>query len=133
MTTLKRNVRTFSDLDLMFQINPISKDVAKRTNDAAVKQAIRLLVLTMNYERPFHPELGSPIYGLLFEPATPITAEVIRTAVIQLIENFEPRAKLMAVDVVASPDYNSYRVSITFGMANYTEPFQVSVLLKKLR
>lgn len=133
MPTIQRKVRTFTDIDLTFLPNPISKDVAKKYDDDAIKQSIKTLLLTMNYERPFHPEIGSPIYGLLFELASPITAEVIRVAIIQTLKNFEPRANIVAVDVKANPDGNAYTVSVTFKIANYFEPFTVQVLLKRLR
>lgn len=133
MPTIQRKVRTFTDIDLTFLPNPISKDVARKYDDDAIKQSIKTLLLTMNYERPFHPEIGSPIYGLLFELASPITAEVIRVAIIQTLKQFEPRADIVLVQVNANPDGNAYTVSVTFKIANYFEPFTVQVLLKRLR
>lgn len=133
MPTIQRKVRTFKDLDLTFQMNPVSKDVAKKFDDDAIKQSIKTLLLMINYESPFHPEIGSPVYGLLFEPATPITAEVIRTAIGYTLRTFEPRADIQAINVVANPDANSYTVSVVFKIANYYEPFTVNVLLKRLR
>lgn len=133
MPTIKRKVRTFSDFDITFVKNPINKDVAKKYDDDAIKASIRHILLTLNYEKPFHPEIGSPIYGLLFEPATPITAEIIRTVVANTIENFEPRAKLNAVDVIPNEDANSYTVTVNFSIANYYEPFTIEVMLKLLR
>jgi phage baseplate assembly protein W len=133
MPTIQRKVRTFKDLDLTFQKNPINKDVARKFDDDAIKQSIKTLLLTINYEVPFHPEIGSPIYGLLFEPATPITAEVIRVAISKTLDNFEPRADVQAINVIANPDQNSYTVTVVFKIANYFEPFTVNVILKRLR
>jgi len=133
MTTIKRQVRHFKDIDLMFQANPLTGDIVKKYDDDAVKASIKNLILTMNYERPFHPEIGSPIYGLLFELASPITASIIEKAVTYTISNFEPRAKLNYVDVKPSPDMNSYEVTVNFSLVNYYEPFQVTVILQRLR
>lgn len=133
MPTIKRKVRTFSDFDLTFARNPISGDLAKKYDDDAIKASIKHILLTMNYEKPFHPEIGSPVYGLLFEPATPVTAEIIRTVIANTIENFEPRAKLNAVIVIPRPDENAYTVSVNFSIANYFEPFTVEVMLELLR
>jgi phage baseplate assembly protein W len=133
MPTINRKVRTFTDLDLTFQRNPISKDVSKKYDDDAVKQSIKNLLLTLNYEVPFHPEIGSPIYGLLFEPASIISAEVMRVAISKVLAAFEPRADILAINVQITPDQNAYAVTVTFKMANYTEPFTVNVLLKRLR
>jgi hypothetical protein len=70
---MARNTRTFTDLDLNFLAHPVTKDVTAKTDEQAVKASIRNLILTSNYEKPFHPEIGSPIKSLLFEPATPLT------------------------------------------------------------
>lgn len=133
MATIKRKVKTFRDVDLTFALNPLSKDVAFKYDDDSIKASIKNLLLTMNYERPFHPEIGSPIYGLLFELATPITAKVIETIVTQTLEAFEPRAQLNYVYVRAQPDQNAYDVTVNFSIINYYEPFEVKVLLQRLR
>ena len=65
--TVKQKTKIYSDIDLRFTANPISGDVAKKYDVNAVKQSLRNLVLTQYYERPFQPNLGSPIYKLLFE------------------------------------------------------------------
>lgn len=133
MSTIKKKVRTFSDIDITFSKNPINGDVTIVYDDDAIKASVKNIILTMNYEKPFHPEIGSPVYGLLFEPATPITAEIIRTIIANTLETFEPRAKLNAVDVNAKPDENAYEVLVNFSIANYFEPFEVNVLLQLLR
>lgn len=132
-TTIQTIVRSFKDVDLTFQVNPLTKDVAVKTDADAIKASIRNLLLTMNYERPFHPEIGSPVYGLLFELASPFTAKVLETVITQTINNLEPRAKLNKVDVVANPDGNSYSVTVNFSIVNYATPFEVSILLQRLR
>ena len=49
----------YSDLDLDFQINPITGDINRKTGTDAVKRSIRNLIFTNYYERPFKSELGS--------------------------------------------------------------------------
>lgn len=126
-------VRSFRDLDLTFQLNPLTKDVATKVDSDAIKASIKNLVLTMNYERPFHPEIGSPIYGMLFELVSPMTARVIETIITQTINNLEPRATLNSVDVVPNIDANNYLVVVNFSIINYSQPFEVTVLLQHLR
>jgi phage baseplate assembly protein W len=133
MTTIKRIVRNFKDMDLTFQVNPMTKDVTFKFDDDAIKASIKNLILTMNYERPFHPEIGSPIYGLLFELASPITAKIIETIVTQTLRTFEPRAMLNYVNVRAMPDSNTYDVTVNFSIVNFYEDFEVRVLLQRLR
>ncbi len=64
---MARNTRIFSDLDFNFTAHPVTKDVSRRYDENSVKTALKNLILTRNYERPFHSEIGSPIRSLMFE------------------------------------------------------------------
>ena len=113
-----RNVRQYSDLDLFFAAKGVSKDISKVTGIQAVKRSIRNLVLTNHYEKPFHPEIGSGVRGILFEPMTPITANILARKIEDVIENFEPRAKLVGVRAQPNLDRNEYEVTIEFYVIN---------------
>ena len=117
---MARNTRTFTDVDLNFLAHPVTKDVTVLHDVQAIKGSIRNLVLTANYEKPFHPEIGSPIKSLLFEPATPLLPVLIQKAIHQTIDNFEPRAKVINVKANLSPDNNAVYVSIEFQIVNTT-------------
>ena len=69
----KRSARIFSDLNLDFQQNTATKDIQKIEDVEAVKRSVKNLVSLNFYEKPFHPEIGSGIRDLLFEPVTPLT------------------------------------------------------------
>ena len=128
-----RNTRVFSDLDLNFKPHPVTGDLVRRFDDNAVKQAIKNLLMTQHYERPFHSELGSPIPAILFEPMTPITALMIRRAIIDLISNFEPRVNLLDVEVIPSPDNNAVYCTITFKIVNTERPLTLELMLERTR
>ena len=68
-----RSSRAFRDLDLDFTRNPVTNDVNVVEDVIAVKRAVKNLVQTNFYERPFQPELGCGVRELLFEPFTPLT------------------------------------------------------------
>ena len=87
---MARNTRIYSDLDFNFTAHPVSKDVTRKYDENAVKTALKNLILTRNYERPFHSEIGSPIRALLFEPASPMLNVTLKRAIIDVINNFEP-------------------------------------------
>ena len=57
----------YKDLDLNFMAHPITGDVTTKSDSEAVKRAVKNIVLTNYYERPFKPSLGGNIRGLLFE------------------------------------------------------------------
>lgn len=130
---MARNTRTFSDLDLNFTAHPVTKDITRRFDENAVKTSLRNLILTSNYERPFHSEIGSPIKRLLFEPATPMTQVMIKKAVEDTVINFEPRVQLLDVDVNVSPDNNSVYVSIYFKIVNTERPLSLDLVLERTR
>jgi hypothetical protein len=60
--------RSFKDLDLNFTAHPIKKDVSRHYNEKAIINAVKNLVSTNFYEKPFQPDFGAGIRGLLFEP-----------------------------------------------------------------
>lgn len=125
--------RTFSDIDLSFSKHPVTDDVAKKYDDYAIKQSIKSLVLTKNYERPFHSEIGSPLLSLMFEPVSPATAQIIKKVIEQTIINFEPRVVLTEVEVKFSPDNNAVYASITYRIVNTTTPQTLNLTLKRTR
>lgn len=130
---MARNTRTFTDLDLNFLAHPVTKDVTTKTDEQAIKASIRNLVLTSNYEKPFHPEIGSPIKSLLFEPATPLLPILIQKAIHQTIDNHEPRVRLLDVKADLSPDTNSIYVTIEFVIVNTSVPLIVDLILTRTR
>ena len=131
---IDRNVRQYTDLDLFFSKKATSKDISKVTDVQAVKRSIRNLVLTNHYEKPFHPEIGSGVRDILFEPMTPLTAHILTRKIEDVIENFEPRAKLIGVRVYPDMDRNAYEVTIEFYVINTpTELVDLTVMLERLR
>ena len=125
--------RIFSDLDLNFLAHPTTKDVTTVVNEQAIKAALRNLILTSNYERPFHPEIGSPIRSLLFNNATPLTSILIERAIYQTVQNFEPRVSLINVSAKLSPDNNAVYVTIEFRILNIATVQSINLILNRTR
>lgn len=130
---MARNTRIFSDLDLNFTAHPVTKDIALRYDENAIKTSLRNLILTSNFERPFHSEIGSPIKRLLFEPASPMLAVIIKRAIIDTVNNFEPRVQLLNVDVNVATDSNAIRVTIEFKIVNTERPLSLDIVLERTR
>ena len=131
---IDRNVRQWSDLDLFFSKNSTTKDVSKVTDITAVKRSIRNLILTNHYEKPFHPEIGSGVRGMLFELMSPLTAHVLTKNIENVITNFEPRARLVGVRASPDLDRNEYEVTIEFYVVNTpTELVDLTVFLERFR
>jgi phage baseplate assembly protein W len=131
--TILSNPRDFSDLDLNFTIHPIRKDINRHTGVQAVTNSIKNLLLTIYYERPFHPEIGSNIRKMLFEPLDAIVAVDLQKEIEQTINNFEPRAKVSQIAVFPDFDRNGFRVDLKFIVINRTDPIQISFFLSRVR
>ena len=130
---ISRNVKQYRDLDLFFS-KKSNKDVNKVTDIEAVKRSVRNLVLLNSYEKPFHPEIAGDVRGLLFENMTPLTSAVIARKIQDVIENFEPRARLTGVQAIPNFDRNLYQVTVYFYVVNApTELVEVTQLLERLR
>jgi phage baseplate assembly protein W len=131
---ISRNVRQYRDLDLFFSKKPVTGDVNILTDIANIKRAVRNLILTNVYEKPFHPEIGSGVRDMLFENMTPFVAIMLTKRVEDVIENFEPRVRLMSVSARPDLDRNIYELTITFFIINApTELVEVDMFLERLR
>ena len=129
-----RNTRRYIDLDLFFQKKIPSNDVNRITDVQAVKRSIRNLVLLNPYEKPFHPEISSGVRGMLFELMTPFVAAQLTKKIEDVINNFEPRARLVSVRSIPDYDRNAYEVSVEFYVVNTpTELVDLTVMLERLR
>mgnify|MGYP005999549419 FL=1 len=128
-----RSNRSYSDLNLNFNKNPATKDVAKLKDVEAVKRAVRNLILTNRFERPFHPEIGSDIRSLLFENMTPVVEVLLKDRIRETIEVYEPRADITDIVVTGDMDKNQYGVRIEFRVLNVPDPIVVTEFLQRLR
>ena len=129
-----RSTNVYSDLDLFFGTKAASKDINKVDDVQAVKRAVRNLVLLDHYEKPFHPEIGSGVRDVLFENMTPTTAHILTRKIEMVIENYEPRARLISVSAFPNLDRNEYECTIKFYVVNTpTELVDLTVFLERLR
>ena len=131
-----RNVSTrkYADLDLFFGRKNYNSDVQDITNVKAVKRSIRNLVQLNHYEKPFRPEIAGGVREMLFENMTPIVSQMIAKKIEDVINNFEPRARLVSVTAEPLLDRNTYNVQIEFYVINQpTELVDLTLMLERLR
>ena len=126
-------VRTYKDLDLNFKAHPVTKDVLKKTGDAAITTALRNLILTSRYEKVFQPLYGSRVRGLLFENVSFIVANLLETEILQTIKTYEPRVTVQAVRVQANNEENGYAITIRFYINNVEAPQTINLFLEKIQ
>ncbi len=131
---ISRNVRQYTDLDLFFTKKTVGSDVNKVTDIQAVKRSLRNLINLNEFEKPFHPEIAGGIRDMLFENMSPIVAAVLARKIEDVIQNFEPRCRLVSVRALPDFDRNIYNVTIEFYVVNApTELVDLSVMLERIR
>ena len=129
-----RATTQYTDLDLFFGRKSSNNDVRQVTDAQAVKRSIRNLVQLNTYEKPFHPEIAGGVREMLFEPMSPLIAQSIARKVEDVINNFEPRARLVSVRTFPDLDRNAYEISVEFYVVNTpTEIVDLSIMLERLR
>ena len=128
-----RNSRRFRDIDLDFNRNAVTNDVNIVEDVVAIKRAVKNLVQTNFYERPFQPELGCGVRELLFEPFTPMTGIFLKRKIEEVLINYEPRIDLQNVRVDDDQDNNRLVVDIYFYVVGVPGPQVVTTFLQRLR
>jgi|TARA_B100001057_G_scaffold492838_1_gene586082 phage baseplate assembly protein W len=123
--------RGFKDLAISFEANPNTNDFAAVTNENAIKQSIRNLVLTSFGERPFQPNIGSKVRGLLFEPFDVFMSEDLKDEITNTIERLEPRVELVDIEVTLSDDEHSIDIAIEYAIVGQPQTQVVEFLLER--
>ena len=129
---------TYRDFSLFFTKNPVTGDVSTLTDVADVKRSVRNLVLTNEFDRPFHPEIASHVRDLLFQPFTAITYNLLRNRIDKVLEIYEPRVKLTRIEIddreFQNMDNNTLSVKIFFTILNApTNEENVDIMLERIR
>lgn len=108
---IERVSKSFKDISLSLQVNPLNYDLIDIKNETAIARSIRNLVFTLPGERFFNQNLGSKVSRSLFENIDNVSASIIRDEIRNTIENYEPRVELIGVDV--RPNYDNYEFNVT--------------------
>jgi len=134
--------RVDQDIDLSFAAKFIGTDdsgtnlpadVFKKTSGAAVKQAVRNLLLTNFTERPFMHRFGGNLSAMLFRLSTEIDDVNLEGDIASAIEAFEPRARVINITSVVSPDRHEVRVKVNFLIVATLQQDSVELNLTRLR
>ena len=83
-------------------------------------------------DKPFHPEIKSPIYTYLFENASSILEVVLEDEVKKYLGVYEPRVVIYSVKVTF-PNPNEIACSIEGEIIAIEEPFTIMVMVDRLR
>ena len=119
------------DLDLTFNMHPTTGDVTTRTDTDAIRRAVRNIVETNKYERPFKPNFGGSIRELLFELDTTFKVNLLKARLKEMIEIFEPRVE--GVFIQLSKLDNTLNVTIFYNIRNGIRNQEINFTITRTR
>ena len=124
----------FRDIPYTFIPHPVTGNVTILENADAVKSSIKNLILTNFHERLFNSGFGGDLVSQLFENFDSLTEHMVRKKIITAIENYEPRADLISVDIGQNEqELGQMDVTIKFRVVNSIEPVELKVILERVR
>lgn len=123
----------FSDVPLEFIAHPNTRDIRPLTDINAVRQAVKILVLSNFTDRPFHPELGGNVTRYLFENTSKFTALALRDEILRVIRRNEPRVTNEKVEIQLDEDRNRILVTLLFTIKLSNTNTEVSFYLDRIR
>lgn len=131
-TIITSRTKLYRDIDLSFTAKPNGEIYIKK-DAAAVTQALKNLLQTNFMEKPFLPNYGANLRAMLFELADDETEERTANQVMRAISAFEPRARVIGLDVTANHDQNSLSVTIEYQVINTEEIVSFTTSVSRLR
>jgi phage baseplate assembly protein W len=131
-TTLLVSSRDYIDLDFLFSKHPSTNNVTIKRNVNSVKQSVLHLMQLKSGDKPFHPEIKSPIYEYLFENFTNVTQVVLESEIQKYLNTYEPRLEVLSVEI-SYPDPNTINCAITGTIINLMLPITINVLVNRIR
>ena len=126
-------VKGWRDLDLSLTLHPIRKDIMPLKDDNAVKNAVKNLLVSNFYERPFSRDIGANLRALLFEPADAITKIALKNNIRRVINKYEPRVVLRSIEIKYADDSNAYNITVVFKIKEFDTNESVEIVLRRLR
>lgn len=132
-TELDRKNELYSDFLTNLNTHPVSRETLRFVNETAVTRSIRNLLSTQQGERLYQPDVGSNVRKLLFEPIDDVTTDILTSTIRDTLTAFEPRAKVLDVQVVPDEERNRYVVTVVYMLINKQDPISVNITLQRVR
>lgn len=132
--SIRAREKTYTDLDFAFKRNPVTDAISIKRDIEAVKQSIVNILSTNRGERPFLPDFGANLRGYLFENFDGVTASLVEEQIRVAIANYEPRVRILDINIDAVPDRNAMRIFMEFEILSpAAETGTVEFVVERLR
>ena len=104
----------FKDLTCDLAVTPNNRDIAVSIDWNAVSNGIFNIFLFAPGERIILPEFGNSLYKYVYEPESSGMLDRMKVDVQEMLERWEPRIKIQAVNIVANPDQNQINIEVLY-------------------
>jgi hypothetical protein len=116
-----------------FPVRPVDGRLRYVSYEEDIDQAIEIILLTVQNERPMVPAFGGGMRRQVFEPNSPPTHRTLERTVRQALLDWEPRIRVEDVRVVPDPEQENlvvvhidYVVRATNSFYNRVFPFYLA-------
>ena len=113
------------------------RKAADEDNDTDQAQSLMLpvknIVSTNRFEKPFEVFYGANITGMLFELADAGMGTHVEDQVKSAIEEYEPRARVLKINVFSNPDRNTLQVELLFRVTSTEQEVELQTTVSRLR
>jgi len=120
----------YTDIPMFFSKNTFTGDINLKKDNNAIKESIKNIVLTLNYERPFDSEFGTPAAASLFENPSDF-GFYVENAIAAAITRYEPRVKL--TKITSSFDDKTVTIDIQYGIGDFSIKDNVYLTVERVR
>lgn len=134
-TLKQKQIERYSDFSTSFDMNPFTGMLARVTNEDAVKQSLKNIVLTECGERFYDSNKGSKVKQSLFELFNYAMFDVVKMQLRGAISAYEPRAQIIDIEVAPDNlDANTMNVKIIFSVLNIPDQtFSLDLNVSRVR
>ena len=129
--TRDANLERYKDLDMALTPHPVTGSLTTLSGEAAIKRALKNLILLKYYDFTFSPHIGSETSNLLFENVNPLTGSNIEQAIREAVDKYESRVEIDDVQVGIDPEYNRAEISISFFIISQPAPITTTIIIQR--
>ena len=130
---LSRRDKTYVDISLSWEPNPLTGDITTLRDVRAINASLKNIIMTYPLEIPFNSNFGSEVSTLLFDPVDLATSGILLLEIERAITNDEPRVEVENVRVVPYDDRGEFVVFIEYKIVGTEQIYEVSEILTPTR
>jgi phage baseplate assembly protein W len=120
----------WADLPLNLDVSPLTGDLMRIVNVAAINNSIESIINTYIGERPYS-SMGTALQLRLFENSNTLETQMIQNAVYLSLAQYEPRIRVVKINIIVSADQYSYAMTVFYNIINTSQQQQLTIILQR--